>query len=281
MTDIQNPLGVTRTNLAPLYQSGKRPEHGEDPHRLPVEPTTGRPLPARVQPGYYPGFHTLSQQAYWDAATRDVVLERVQHVPPIRFFTPEEERLMRAVVARVIPQDDRVEATLIPVLNAIDARLFENVGDGYRFEGMPPDQEVFRLGLKGIQAIAQGLFGVQFEELQPGQQDQALLTMHDGDPPAGQEYWDRISITHFWQMLVQDCIEGYYAHPYAWDEIGFGGPSYPRGYMRLENGQAEPWEVNEQRYAWAPPPTALSAAYTPIGRGAGTKAPTPGQEGTH
>ena len=26
---------------------------------------------------------------------------------------------------------------------------------------------------------------------------------------------------------------GFYSHPWAWNEIGFGGPAYPQGYMRL------------------------------------------------
>jgi hypothetical protein len=28
-------------------------------------------------------------------------------------------------------------------------------------------------------------------------------------------------------------LAAFYAHPWAWNEIGFGGPAYPRGYMRL------------------------------------------------
>ena len=47
-----------------------------------------------------------------------------------------------------------------------------------------------------------------------------------------------------------DALEGYYAHPWAWDEIGFGGPAYPRAYTRLERGEPEPWEVEERRYEW-------------------------------
>ncbi len=65
----------------------------------------------------------------------------------------------------------------------------------------------------------------------------------------------------YWMLLLQDAVEAYYAHPYAWDEIGFGGPAYPRAYMRLESGEPEPWEVEEQRYAWAPPPASLSGDY--------------------
>ncbi|MGZ4229300.1 MAG: gluconate 2-dehydrogenase subunit 3 family protein, partial [Solirubrobacteraceae bacterium] len=32
------------------------------------------------------------------------------------------------------------------------------------------------------------------------------------------------------------------SHPWAWNEIGFGGPAYPRGYARLGAGQRENWE---------------------------------------
>ena len=66
----------------------------------------------------------------------------------------------------------------------------------------------------------------------------------------------------YWMLLVQDCVEGYYAHPWAWDEIGFGGPAYPRGYMRLEHGQPEPWEVEERRYEWSGPPWSVTNEYT-------------------
>ena len=46
-------------------------------------------------------------------------------------------------------------------------------------------------------------------------------------------------------MIMSDAIDAYYAHPWAWDEIGFGGPAYPRAYTRLERGEPEPWEVEE------------------------------------
>jgi hypothetical protein len=45
-----------------------------DEARLPIDPKTKKPIPPRAQPGYYPGFSTLSQQAFWDEATRNVVM---------------------------------------------------------------------------------------------------------------------------------------------------------------------------------------------------------------
>ena len=58
----------------------------------PVNPKTGERLPQRAQPGYYPGFSTLSQRSFWDEATRKLILARVEIVPPIRFFSPGRSR---------------------------------------------------------------------------------------------------------------------------------------------------------------------------------------------
>jgi hypothetical protein len=35
----------------------------------------------------------------------------------------------------------------------------------------------------------------------------------------------------------------YYAHPRAWDEMGWGGPAYPRGYKNIGVDAREPYEV--------------------------------------
>lgn len=249
--------------------------------RLPIDAQTGQAMQPRSQPGYYPGFHTLDQQAFWDEATRKVVLDRVQNVPPIRFFSSAEARLMQAVCDRILPQDDRDEAHKIPLVNFIDERLSSGRIDGYRFEDMPPDHEAHRLGLQAIEAIASRLYTRSFVELEPREQDHVLQTIHDGHPPAGGEIWRRMPVQRFWALLTQDAIEAYYAHPYAWDEIGFGGPAYPRGYMRLGGGQPEPWEINEQRYSWQAPPAALSDVYSYPDMAEGYKNQTSGQKGAH
>jgi hypothetical protein len=74
--------------------------------------------------------------------------------------------------------------------------------------------------------------------------------------------WKKLPPQHYWSLLIQDAVSAYYAHPLAWDEIGFGGPAYPRGYMRLTNGRPEPWEVDEKRYEWKAPEFTRSDQYT-------------------
>ncbi len=38
---------------------------------------------------------------------------------------------------------------------------------------------------------------------------------------------------------MRSVLSAFYSHPWAWNEIGFGGPAYPRGYARLGAGQRE------------------------------------------
>ena len=249
--------------------------------RQPVtEPQSGKPLAARQQPGYYPGFSTLGQRAYWDEATREVVLKRVSDVPPIRFFDPAEAVTLQAVMDRILPQEDRTLDRQIPLLPILDDRLHNNRIEGYRYEDMPSDQEAYRLAARAFGQMAYTLHGKEFHELDTLEQEEIIESIHDGKPLAAQELWQQMNVERFWALLVSDCCSAYYAHPWAWDEIGFGGPAYPRGYMRLEEGEAEPWEVEERRYDWDAPSDTLSDTEEVHGQGAQQQT-HPGQGGTH
>lgn len=233
----------------------------------------------RRQPGYYPGYRTLSQKAYWDAATRHEVEKRVNQVPEIRFFTDEELPTITAICNRIIPQDDRLPEWRIPVVNYIDERLFKNEISGYRYEDMPPDRDAHRLGVRAIDQTAREIHNQAFAELDRLKQDFILKSIHDGKKLGAQYIWSRMSIHRYWQLLVGDCVTAYYSHPWAWDEVGYGGPAYPRAYMRLEGGMPEPWEVDEGRYEWTAPPDSISDAYEDTG--AGSETTHHGQAGTH
>jgi hypothetical protein len=45
--------------------------------------------------------------------------------------------------------------------------------------------------------------------------------------------------------MAGDIVLAYYAHPTAWSEIGWGGPASPRGYVRLDFNERDPWEAAE------------------------------------
>jgi hypothetical protein len=235
------------------------PAPEQQPQRQPlVDPMASDQLVPLHQPGYYPKFRTLDQQNYWDAATRTLILDRVNNIPPLRFFNLEEALTMQAVAERILPQDDRTESTRIPIVPFLDARLYLNHIEGYRYEDMPSDQDAYRLALRAIDSMSRELHSEPFHALPIQVQEGILQSLHDEKPLAANYLWQQMNLKRFWTMLVADCCAIYYAHPYAWDEIGFGGPAYPRGYMRLEEGEAEPWEADEQRYDWAAPQDTLS-----------------------
>jgi hypothetical protein len=224
---------------------------------FPLSPA-GREIRDLDDPGYYPGFSTLAQKESWEEATRRLVVERVGTTSPVRFFSKDEEALLSAVIDRIIPQDDRSAARTIPILPIIDERLYTNSLNGFRYEDMPPDQDAYRLGIKAIGEMALARFQRAFTDLAVLHQELILNSLHDGKPDPLNAIWQQMPVHRFWALLMEDCVTAYYSHPWAWDEIGFGGPAYPRGYMRLEHGLPEPWEKDEQRYEWSAPPDALS-----------------------
>lgn len=226
---------------------------------LPRNPATGRPMPPRPQPGYYPEYSTLGQRAFWDATTRRLVEDRVENPPPLRFFSQEQARFWGVVFEHLLPQSDRTPERRIPLIPPLDERLYHNRTAGYRFEDMPHDRDVYgSFGIDAINQEAQEQNGRAFLALSHHEQDLVLQTIHDGRPRSAKDLWQKMSVHRFWQLILHDAIEAYYAHPWAWDEMGFGGPAYPRAYFRLERGEPEPWEVEEQRYDWLAPEASVS-----------------------
>ncbi len=244
-------MGLFRKmNLAPLQETAAE--------LLPRDRHTGQPLPPRQQPGYYPGFSTMSQKKYWERATRQTLERRVDETPERKFFTEAEFRFWTVVFEHLLPQTDRTLDRRIPLVAPLDARLAKNETDGYRYENMPEDRVAYRIGIEAIQAEAAAQFDGDFLGLTYRQQDLVLEALHEGKPRSGSRIWKQMAVDRFWELIVTDAIKAYYAHPWSWDEIGFGGPAYPRAYMRLEHGEPEPWEINEVRYEWEPPAASVS-----------------------
>ena len=171
------------------------PNEAPDTSLLPRNSATGEPLPPTPQPGYYPGFSTMSQKNFWDDATRKVVTMRVEQPPPIRYFTPEQASFWRAVFDHLIPQHDRTPERRIPLVEPLDERLYRNRGVGYRYESMPPDREAFQLGEEAINAESRESYKGDFVDLPHRQQELVLKAIHDGKPAAAKEIWKQMSVS--------------------------------------------------------------------------------------
>ncbi len=58
--------------------------------------------------------------------------------------------------------------------------------------------------------------------------------------------WRGLPARHLWNLWTRYACAAFYAHPWAWNEIGFGGPAYPRGYKNIGFDRRESWEKPER-----------------------------------
>lgn len=186
-----------------------------------------------------PGTRVVDRAGTWDTATAGVVLARLGPVPqpPLSFFTPAEEAAAEALVDHLLARSPGDRS--VPVLPVIDARLSRRQGDGWRYADVPEDDETWRRSLAALDEDARLRHdGRTFAELGYGDRDRLLRHLRQ----LGGRDWYGMPAGHVWGLWTRYACDAYYAHPYAWDEIGFGGPAYPRGYLRLGRGRREPWE---------------------------------------
>jgi len=194
----------------------------------------------------YPGYDVLAKRhtPSWNEQTRRVIDRRLALQRDPRFFSEAEWRTLEAVCRRIIPQPKARPP--VPIAAMVDAKLFEDYGDGYRDHRLPGARAAWQNGLAAIDREAHRRYGVSFEALAAAEQDALLRAAQDGllsDPS-----WQGMDCALFFaKRLLPDIVMSYYAHPTAWNEIGFGGPASPRGYVRMGFDRRDPWEAAEAK----------------------------------
>jgi len=195
---------------------------------------------------HYPGYDVLARwdSPSFDAATRRVLAQRQHAIPPRRFLTAEEWELLEAVIARLLPQPERDDP--IPITPWIDAQLHDDISEGFRHPTMPHQRTAWRQGLAALEGEAQHRHASAFTTLSPQEQDALLDQITNGHAQAPQ--WQGLPAEHFLiQVVLKTAVGIYYSHPTAWNEIGFGGPASPRGYVRMGFNERDAWEAREVR----------------------------------
>ena len=180
----------------------------------------------------FPGFDVMGQAPTWDPVTSAVVQLRLATQPVVPFFDAEEEACCRALCERLLALDDDIG---VPVFELVAARLAAGETDGWRYEDLPEDGAAWRASLRRLDADAGGSFAALGRE----EQRQLLESVREG------ERWPDLPGARVWSLWMRYVCAAFYSHPHAWNEIGFGGPAYPRGYKALGLGGREPWEVPE------------------------------------
>jgi len=197
---------------------------------LPLHPNDGG--------GRFPGFDAQAQSAHWDAVTQGVVLARLGRPADLRFFTVAEEATARALFDQLL---DQRQEPRVPVVNMVDSRLAEGQTDGWHYEDMEPDTAAWRSTLADLDSESRARHGSGFAELSWQEQESLLTAIHDADE------WRGRHAAQVWSLWTRYACTAFYSHPLAWNEIGFAGPAYPRGYKNLGLDAREPFEVADTR----------------------------------
>lgn len=186
----------------------------------------------------FPGFDAVGQSEHWDQVTTGVVLSRIGMPPDIRYFTPSEQATATALCDQLLDQhDDRP----VPVVHMIDARLAEKQTDGWRYEDMPEDGQAWRASLAALDTEADERHEAPFARCTTDQQAAIIQAVQD----LGAKPWHGLSAAHVWSLWTRYACTAFYSHPVAWNEIGFPGPAYPRGYKNSGIDAREPFEVTD------------------------------------
>jgi hypothetical protein len=171
----------------------------------------------------------------------------VQNVPPYRFFAPEEVDTLEAFCDVVTAQDAEPR---IPVLAYVDEKLHRGQLDGYQYFDMPDDRDTWRLVARGLDDAARDDGFASFAAAGLGCRLDVCTRFSNGDLHGGA--WNELNVSRAWSVVMRMILSAFYGHPWAWNEIGFGGPAYPRGYTRfgsphLDSAERESWEGEEAR----------------------------------
>ena len=192
-------------------------------------------------PGHrFPGFDVLRQAGHWDRVTAGLVASRLDPPAPLAFFTGAEAACAAALVNLLTGQQDDLQ---IPVLPMIDARLAAGETDGWRYSDMPEDGQAWRDTLAYLDADADMRCGTAFAAAPAEQQLELIQAVQDRGP----KDWHGLNAAHVWSLWTRYACTALYAHPLAWNEIGFSGPAYPRGYKNAGVDKLEPFEVRDAR----------------------------------
>jgi hypothetical protein len=195
---------------------------------------------------HYQHFNVLDEQEHWDDHTRKIVTGRLEFPKQLKFLTEAEAQRMVGVCRQLIG-DSRAEI-LEYIVRHIDNTLSSDIGESERKQGVPKTKELVRGGLSALEQAAQEQYQTTFSELDEQRQKGMLQDISEqrGSP---EHVWQSVPQKPLFTKWLSLTVEAYYSHPYVWSEIGYAGPAYPRGYVRAQLGQLDPWEPHPTKQA--------------------------------
>ena len=167
-------------------------------------------------------FHELLKSDFVTNETRQALSERLNfdlnYAP--QFFSVHEYQTFSAVCEALAP------SPAVPsdfVAQEMDKRLFKDQGNGWRYDEMPPDGEVYKIVLTLFDKAAQNLFTNDFAAITNQQRIEIIRRMRDGNADIFNNISPKLSGARLFEELFADFAEIFYSHPLALEEINYVG----------------------------------------------------------
>jgi hypothetical protein len=190
----------------------------------------------------YPTYDVLSQQIHWDEHTRSIVLSRTLRERDYQFLKLEEAEAIRSLCT-ILVDDERAEIIQYVVCH-VDESLAQSPGEGERKVGVPKADQLIREGLQVLDRACQTFYLQPYYKLDTEEQQRLVQDLSEGNLRVLVEDMAYPQKALF-NKLLNLAIDAYCSHPTVWSEMGYGGPAYPRGYVRTEGNQLDPWEAKK------------------------------------
>ena len=165
------------------------------------------------------------------------MLSRLDPPTGFSFLTPAEQATAGALFDLLLAQRDEPK---VPVLALADRRLAADETDGCIHDDMPEGRDAWRFTLAALDTDAAAKFGQPFHRLHLDEQATLVEVVRDADD------WHGLAASHAWSIWTRYACAAFYSHPWAWNEIGCGGPAYPRRYQALWLDKREQREVPDR-----------------------------------
>ena len=144
----------------------------------------------------------MAESAAWDERTRELLVDRVEHPPAIRFFDEAEAATLGAFLDVFLGQH---EEPRIPALAYLDARLYEGRSDGYRHVGLPDDRALWRLVARGLDEAAARQGSSSFDVASSTLRERIVGAFADAALQAG--VWDGIDQKLAWSTVSGRMVD--------------------------------------------------------------------------
>lgn len=194
----------------------------------------------------YPGYDVLRRRdtPSWDKITNSVIEKRLATPSDPSFLDAVRWRALEALCECIIPQP--VDRPQVPLAGMLDKRLKANAGDGFRHARLPPLRDAWLIGLAALDEESKARHELPFASLERDAQNALLKQIQHGE--LSSSAWHGMEPQLFFtQRVLPDLCGAYFSHPYTWNDIGFGGPANPRGYVRMYYDRRDPWEAVEAK----------------------------------